>query len=774
MKRSVITISEKITLFSYNHPWQVLLLALTLTLLMAGQMQYITVDVSNESYLPTDDPVRLDYHQTQQMFGSDAIAVIALQAKQGDIFTKEKFAYIETIHKAMDAVIHGEKVDSLYNARITHTDGDEILIEELADVFDAAMAEGNYKKIKPFVLSNPSYIDSLVNRDGTAVTINVKLIAYDPSGKALTDVEFSESAQEVLNIIEQHPQELFDIYISGRPVMTYKISKSIEDQIGLFSLLSFIAITLLLFIAFRRISGMVIPIVIIVFAFILTFSLIGLSGRPASATTQILPSLIIAFGVCDAIHLLSIYYKNFDKVQDKKLALTHSIRQCAFPLFMTTLTTSGGLLSFAIAEMPPIKNLGIFGAIAIFSAYLYTLLLAPALIRFFKIKPSANAYKVKPPLASKLPKKLVNIGLTYPKTVVSFSIILLSIALFGASFLTFSHDPIKWYAKEHPIRAEIEKVDDIMNGHLGVNIIFDSGKSEGIYAPKFLQKIAWVDNELQSFESQDISAGATQSLLELLSEMHSALTGNKDERFPDNAELVSQEILLIEMGSSEDLALFTDTDKRYVRLVYNLPMTDLMKSFLYLKALEKHIKANFRETYPIKISGTSALIGKAFSSLLVAMANSYLLAFVLVSLLILINCRSVKLGIFALFVNILPIALALSTLVIFNMPLNIFTLLVGSIMLGVVVDDSIHFIEHFMATKGQDIKERLRQTAESVGSSLAFTTLVLGAGFLVYAISDIKNVFVFGILCFITCLSALIADLVLFPALIYLTAKKER
>ena len=552
---------------------------------------------------------------------------------------------------------------------------------------------------------------------------------------------------------------------------------------GLFSGLSMLMIAVLLAVVFRRISAIIIPLAIVISALMLTFELMGLSGYPATATTQILPSMILAFGVCDAIHLLTLFFKEFNRCTDednherKYNSLKLAIQQCAFPLLMTTLTTAGGLLSFAIADMPPIRGLGIFGAVGIISALFFTLILCPSLLAIIPIRAKATSSKAEDenPLGSRLSYTLTSFGLKHAKPIVAVTAVIMVFFAVKFTEVEFSHDPIKWFQADNVIRADVEALDREFNGHLGINLILDSGKADGINDPQFLDKLEWIDNFAPQFAEHGITVGSTLSLLEPIKEMHNALHADRDAYvIPDNKELIAQELLLIEMGSAEDLYLFTDAEKRYARIILNVPMTNLLESYFFLEELKTIINQKFEGDTPIRFTGTSVLVGRAFSALMGSMAKSYGLAFLLISVLIMLNTRQFRLGICTVAVNLLPILFSLSVLVMLDIPLNIFTMLIGSIMLGVVVDDSIHFIEHYVEHRelSSDIDEVLLNTSKSVGGSLLFTSVILGCGFLVYAFSEINNIMTFGLLCFSTCIIALLADLIILPAMIKLFCRQ--
>lgn len=769
MKKLINNILFGLVSASYKRAKAVLLGALVLLAFSFFPMGNISLDVSNESYLDPSDLVRVNHHKYQKMFGSEVVAIIELNSKDGGIFSREKLSYIDKLHSQLASIEGVISVDSLINGRVIHSFEDEILIEDLAEAFSAQMKVGDYLEIENYVRGNPSYLNSLVDSSGLVTTMNVKLRAYQDDGNTpLSDMDHAAIVKNILAVLNSSPQNLFDIRLSGSPIVTYRVSESVQQQLGLFTGLSLLIVIIVLAVLFKRVSGVLMPLLVIVYSIFMAFASMGVFSIPASAMTQVLPSLIVAFGICDAIHLLSIFFKLYDQNGSKLESLQLAIEKCGFPLVMTTLTTAGGLASFAFSEMPPVRGFGILGAIAIVIALVVTLVLIPTMIALFPLVQRYDHLKEQEPILSRVALILTEFGISKPKLTAISSLVVLGVLVSQLGKLEFSHDPIKWYERSHLIRYDVEKIDADLKGHLGINLIFDSGRDNGINDPEFMSRIDWIDGFVADFDYDEIRSGSTQSLLEMIREMNSVLNSG-DYSIPKTEALIAQEILLIEMGSAEDLHLFTDSSKRYLRLIVRVPLTDLLKSYFYVEALASKINSKYGDLLAFEVTGTSVLVGKAFSSLLKVMSESYIYAFIIISLLILINTRSLRIGGCIIFANLLPIIFGLSILVWMDMPLNIFTMLVGSIMLGVVVDDSIHFIEHYLSILKDEsltIDDVLRETTASVGGSLIYTSLVLGLSFLVYTASDIKNILVFGVLCFLTCIVALISDLMLLPALL--------
>jgi predicted RND superfamily exporter protein len=766
--------------FSINHPWLTLIFLTLIILSGFPSLKTLVLDTSNESYLQPTDPVRILYTKNRTIYGGDNIVAIGIQTSGESIFSQDFLTHLKDYHDELVQHPLVNRVDSLINTREVFGLDDELVIKKANEEWETTL-----KDITAFqnqLTQNPVYLNQLFSEDKTFTMVNVYLNNFSTShpGQFLTDKEMQQAVDEILALTEKYKLNKREFYFSGIPTVTYRMTKALEKTMGLLSSASLLVMLILLTVIFRRVSGVVIPIFMIILALILTFESMAITKSTVMVSVQTIPSLIIAFGICDSVHFMTVFFRRFSEHQDKKLAIIETTEQTGFALFMTTVTTATGLFSFAFTDMPPVAFLGLFGGIGIVVAFILTFSLMPALLMIIKIKPfkrKASKKKQSLSIVDKICLNLTQLGINRPKTValLGLGIIVLFISAFPN--LRFSHETTKWFKPTNPLRVDIEKIDQALGGHFAVDIIIRNENEEKVITLETLKLIEDIRQYVKNPPKKTVITGAQAAVTDMIFETNQALHANKPSHYslPDSDDLLSQELLLFEMGSSEDLYRLAEPGFYSTRIIINMPADDLLKSYAFMKEVETHFKAQLPDGVSINITGTAMLSGKAFDSMLGTMTISYIIAFVLISLLIL-AISTAKIGLIAIVVNALPILFTLSLMSLLDIPLDIFTMLVGSIMLGVVVDDSIHYIEklkRYHSSEQYSMTTALQLATKDIGRSLFFTTAIVGIGFLTYAFSDLQNVFAFGLLVFTTAVMALFADLLLFPALLTLFGNKQ-
>ena len=396
--------------------WAVVGVMLLVTIGLGSQMSKLTIDASTESFFHDTDPVILKYHEFQEQFGRDDIIILALNPPE--VFSREFFERLDTLHTAIEAdVPHVEKVTSMINARSTRGRGDELVVDGLLDEWPADAAE--MAAFRARVVANPLYRNSLISEDGrfTTITIQPDSFSFDPeTGSALeggdemdllaafdeevpersggedsmvdepssrpylTDAEKTAMVDALLKVVEQHKRADFPIHVAGSPVVDQAIKDNLQRDMGLFMGLELGVIAIILFALFRRISPVLLSLLIVVVSLVATLGLMALAGAPITIPTQILPSFLLAVGIADSVHVLSLFFKHLEQNPDRRVAIRHALSHSGRAIVLTSLTTAGGLMSFAGSELAPVADLGIYAPAGVLFTLLYSLTLLPALL----------------------------------------------------------------------------------------------------------------------------------------------------------------------------------------------------------------------------------------------------------------------------------------------------------------------------------------------------------------------------------------------------------
>jgi predicted RND superfamily exporter protein len=500
----------------------------------------------------------------------------------------------------------------------------------------------------------------------------------------------------------------------------------------------------------------------------------ALTGVPVTTVTMVLPSFILAVGVGASVHVLALFYRYLDKTGKKKDSIVYAMGHSGLAIVMTSLTTAAGLASFSTAEVASVANLGVFASAGVMLALFYTIILIPALLAIIPIK-----VKIQPQdhrsLFDRFLDWVTDFSTGHPKAIATASAVLILISLIAATRLNFSHDVLKWQPDKSPVRVATEKINDELKGSVTLEVILDTGRENGLYDPVILKKLDRLAEEIERIEMGDLFVGIASSVADILKEIHQALNENRPEFYsiPDNPKLIPQEFLLFENSGSDDLEDVIDSRFQIARFTIKVPWLDALKYAPFLKDIEARFRDAFGQDADITITGLMTLFCRALTAAVHSMGKSYAIAAGVITIMMILLIGSLRIGLISMLPNLAPIIVIMGVMGLFGLPLDMFTMLIGSIAIGMVVDDTVHFMHNFRRYFNEtgDVTEAVRQTLHTAGRAMLVTTVVLSIGFFVLMFASMNNVFYFGMLTGITILLALLADFLLAPALMAIFIK---
>jgi len=782
----------------YHHRFKTIFLMMIAIGALLSQLPTIVIDTSTESFLHKTDPALLAYNDFRDQFGRDEVVIVALKPKQ--VFDVNFLKTLAKLHTELEEnVPYLDDITSLVNARNTRGEEDLLIVEDLLENWPET--DEQLQAVKQRALSNPMYENMLISKDGTFTTIIIQTQSHSSTGqeneimdgfedfddtiqppagterKYLTDEENTEVLQAVEKIVEKYQSDTLPIYLAGSPAVVHFLKEAMMSDMSKFMLLAVFTVSLLLYIMFRRITGVVLPMLIVILSLLSTISLMAIIGVPIKLPTEILPSFILAVGVGSSVHILAIFFQRLRKTKNKEESIVFAIGHSGLAVMMTNLTTAAGLISFANASVAPVAELGIFAGAGISLAFIYTIVLLPALIAVIPLssKKTENLRKNNR-IMDKMLESIGRFSTTHPKKILFVSFCITAIAFIGIFSIRFSHYPLKWLPETSEIRAATEKIDKELNGSLSMEILFKTNQENGLYEPELLNRIETAGNEFIKITNQEFFIGKAWSVTTLLKEINQALNGNEPAAYtiPQNKPLVAQELLLFENSGSDDLEDFVDSQFSMARLTLKVPFVDGMLFDPVEEEITDYLNKNFSDV-DFQITGLVALLAKTFNNTTTSMAESYLIALTVITLMMIILIGRIRIGLLSMIPNLVPIILMLGVIGWFGFPMDLFTMMVASIAIGLAVDDTIHFMHNFRRYYEQsgDPKKAVFETLHSTGRAMLVTTVVLSVGFFIYMFASMGNIIRFGFLTGFTILMALASDYLIAPALMVLVNKKR-
>ena len=779
--------------FIHDNPFKVIVVVLILLAFPVSHVPQIKMDTSTEGFMHDDDPVLITYNKFRAQFGRDERIVLAI--KSDKIFTLEFMQTLKTLHEEIEREVpYLEDVTSLYNIRNTRGEGDKLITDDLLEPMPDTQAQVD--DIKKQAMASHFYKDLFLSQDGKMTVMIIETDAYTHEGQKeesledafnegfdeeeasvteerafLSDKENAELLAVISSIVHKYKEKGLEIYVAGSPAVNNALKAQMSADMQKFTKITFLIIVVFLFVMFKRVSAVAYPLLVIIFSLLTTVGTMAWAGVAFKLPTQIVPSLLLAVSVGATVHILSIFFDRFNSRGDKKDALSYTMGHSGLAIAMTSVTTAIGVGSFAGSETAPISDLGIFASLGVMVSLFLTLTLLPALLSITKLKSKA---KMQTGRLDKFMEKIAIIPVNHYKGIIVGSFLLVALALFSASKIELSHDPLTWFQPDNFNRISTEVIDKHMNGTVTIEAIIDTGEVNGWNDPVRLQKLSKLSSGLETYIDDYTHIGRVISLATIVNETNRALHEN-DEKFytiPDDKNLVAQELLLFENSGSDDLEDVVDSQFSKARITIKLPWTGAVKAWDVLE----HVKIQVAKTFPNDIVVTTGMIPlliNTFAHSVSSSVDSYIIAFIAITFMMMIILGSVRIGLLSMIPNLTPIILGLLMMYVLNIPLDMFTLLIGSIAIGLAVDDTIHFMHNFRRyyLESGDSTKAIEQTFLTTGKAMVITTIVLSLGFYSYLFGDMIAVQNFGLLTGSVIVLALLSDLLLAPALMIVAAK---
>jgi predicted RND superfamily exporter protein len=363
-----------------------------------------------------------------------------------------------------------------------------------------------------------------------------------------------------------------------------------------------------------------------------------------------------------------------------------------------------------------------------------------------------------------------------PWSVLIASGALIAAAAGGVAGLSFSHNQMAWFPPSHPLRLANDTIDRELKGSISIEVIADTERENGMYEPELLRSLERVSGFAEAYGGRQF-VGRTFSLADMVKEINQALNEAQPTayRIPADRRLIAQELLLFENSGSDDLDDVTDSRFSQARLTAKAKWDDASAYVDFVGELNTYAAAAFGKNARIRVTGFLVLFTRAIAAMMTSMVTSYLISFLGIAVLMVIMAGNLRIGLLSMIPNIVPILFTLGLMGWLGLRLDLFTLLIGSIAIGLAVEDTIHYFHNFRryyAATG-DAREAVRQTLLGTGRAMLFGTAVLVAGFWLFMFASLSNLFNFGLLTGITLAGAFLADVVLASAMLALMTRAK-
>jgi len=485
-------------------------------------------------------------------------------------------------------------------------------------------------------------------------------------------------------------------------------------------------------------------------------------------------NIIMTLAIADSIHIIITFVQEMKKGKAKRDAIIESLRVNFLPVFLTSVTTVIGFLSMNFSDSPPFRDLGNLTSIGMTAAFIFSVITLPALLKILpvRIKKSETVELKRTTYLERLAEFVID----KKRSIVIGSFVAIAVSMAFIFNNELNDEFIKYFSKNVPFRTDTDNISEKLTGIYTIEFSVDSGEPGGINDPAYLKKLEEFENWL--YTNDDVIH--VNSFTEVSRQVNKSMHGDDPAHYkiPDDREKAAQFLLLYEMSLpfGLDLNNQVNVDKSETRVIVTTKNVSTKKT-LALEASAREWLATYG-TEHMKTEGVSTVM--MFSHLtqrqINSMINGTVLALILISVVLAISLKSLRFGLISLIPNIAPLIIGLGLWGIFVGYINTGISIVFGMTLGIIVDDTIHFLTKYLRARrelGKSAEDAVRYAFATVGQALVVTTFVLVMGFFVIAQSDFGMNSGMAKITMLIISIALALDFLLLPALLIMFSKEK-
>jgi len=702
------------------------------------------------------------YDEIQTTFAKSDNLAIVIAPKSGNVFEPETLTLIQQFTQDAWQIPFSSRVDSLANYQHTEAFEDDLIVEDLL-LDEYAFSEQRIAKIRQIALSEPVVKHSLISEKGdvTVVNITVQLPQLDETAEAMQVVE---SANQ---LIEKY-QALYptmEFHKAGIIAMNYAFMVAAQDDSSTLVPTMLLVILVFLTIMLRSFLSVIATLVVIIGSVAATMGLSGWAGMFLSTATVNIPTLVMTLAVADCVHVIATMRQNMKKGHTKQYSIDQSVTINFMPILITSVTTAIGFLMMNMSDSPVLRDFGNLAALGVMIACFLSVSLLPALLRLLPIK--VYVASAEEENSSDIMDKLGDWVVRNRKALLPISALVIAVSASLLPLNKINDESVKYFDSRSEFRRAADFMEERISGMTNISIAIKTNESQGIADPTFLQAVSDFSQWLRDQPEADHVATLSDVYKRLNKNMHG--DDQSYYKLPLDRELAAQYLLLYEMSLPYGLDLNNqiNVDKSSIKMVVTIDNLGSVELVDFENRVYEWF-ATHAPQYQVVASSPSLMFAHIGETNMASMLSTLPITLILISALMIFALRSMRLGLISVVPNMAPAIIGFGLWAVFSGEINLGLSVVVTLTLGIVVDDSVHFLSKYQRARlqGQSAEEAVRYAFHTVGRALWITTVVLVAGFSVLAMSSFRLNADMGQLSALVIFIALVVDFVFLPALL--------
>ena len=768
---------EKIGRFEIKHRWFFIIGLLILTVVCSMGLTRLKLDNGEEDWFDDWETTKINQDHFESIFGSTDTLMAHITVKDTTVFDPEVLNMIDELgNELLNNVPYADSITSLMELSLPI--GTEEGFEVTSPFEDGVPSDPKeFEQKREFIMSRESLVNSLVSEDMTETWLIVNLEQYSEG----LDEAMNKIAPPAMSIFNdpKYQSEKWEIRPAGLSYTEYEEEEQITGQCISRIGLGFVVMLLFLIIFIRSLRGVVVPSIATVGALCTTLGASGwmnIKGNNTMLLVTVLLSMALAVGY--AVHYINSFKMYFRKTGNRIESVVMGVRDSGWALFFTVITTMAGMLSFLSAGIRPMRWVGGITAAAVLTVFIFEIILLPCLYSFGKNK-EADSRFVETDGSTNSDLKVEAMGKAILKkkwiTVIAGSLIILAM-LPGLFMIKVNMNYSDMMGERTPY---IKRLMEITRSQLGsqysYEVLVEYDHEDALKDPQVLKNMDILADRIGTLSMTKVSNGKPRvsSVTKVIKEMNRTLNSDDPLAYviPDDQDLVSQEMFLYEISGGSDLYNYVSEDFKAGYLHIELAGYDGEAIVQNMNAVNTWVKELFPDASNAGIVGEVVQYAHMNGKLVRGSIKSIGTSLLVILLLLILAFTSLRTGLIAMIPNVAPIVIIGGIMGYANVNLDMITAMLMPMILGIAVDDTIHFTNHikYHYELTGDYKKAVLNSYREIGKTMIMTTIILCAMFGIFLTSTMTVLVNIGWLSVVGLGSALIADYTLTPVLLYMT-----
>jgi len=743
-----------------ERPRTVIVLNILLIVLLALPIYRLEINPDLRALISSDDPELVRMEALEDEFGG--LDVIFISYHADNVFAPAALQLIDNLTQDLDTLPQLTNVISLTNYESISSEDESMTVAKFVREIPNTVAASDS-------LAQAAKRDPMIGRTLVSTDQHYAALLLFPDSKA-NEVATIQSIQDILAVYQGQGQ---DLRLGGMPVIRTQISEDIGHDTRIFIPAGMLLIALLLYFSFRSRRGLLLPLIVVLFAILGTLGLMGWLGLKLSVLSSIMPVMLIAVASAYGIHIITRYFEDcaaLGEAADSKTVVASMIEHMLGPIFLAALTTVIGFLSLLSHILPASREVGALTAFGVMLSFLISITFIPAVLVLFK-KPSRERQAMNTTNRF-LSRALVATGrgvFHHRSLVLAAFFGIAIIAALGIPKVELDSNPLNYYAPESPVRVVNNIIDEHFGGSTTMSVIVEGD----IKSPDVLRQIERIQNYLADKEG----IGYTLAITDFVKLMNQSMNSGDPAYYtiPDSRELISQYLLLYSWESSDSyLDSYVDYEYQQAQIVIRMNTLDVYEMVDIQQDLNQFLDQQIHVANHPKSEGYAVLLGNLMPMMVKGQTRSLILSVFLAAMVTGLVFRSFA----AALISAMPLAFAITG--VFGLMgytgvyLNTATSMLSSIMIGIGIDYTIHFLFRFRTEirAGLSDEAAIVKTLSTTGQGIIINGFSVMVGFAVCMLSTFIPIYFFGWLIAVSIFMCLVAALTLLPVVLILTRPK--